>query len=105
MVERFNGRISDILQTHHFRSGEDLRTTLYRYVAMYNHKLPQSALGGKPPSRPCRRGSNPTPSSSIEDHIIVRDVTFTKTTFSSIGHLQPPIFKDKDNIASFRILN
>ena len=36
MVERFNGRISDILKTHHFRSGEDLRATLHRYVDLYN---------------------------------------------------------------------
>jgi len=34
MVERFNGRISDILKTHHFRSGEDLRATLHRYMAL-----------------------------------------------------------------------
>lgn len=49
MVERFNGRISDILKTHRFQSGEDLRTTLQRYVALYNHELPQSVLGGKTP--------------------------------------------------------
>jgi len=49
MVERFNGRISDILKTHHFHSGEDLRATLHRYVALYNHQLPQAALGGKTP--------------------------------------------------------
>ena len=47
MVERFNGRISDILKTHHFQSGVDLRATLHRYVALYNHQLPQGALGGK----------------------------------------------------------
>ena len=49
MVERFNGRISDILKTHHFHSGEDLRATLHRYVDLYNHQLPQAALGGKTP--------------------------------------------------------
>ena len=49
MVERFNGRISDVLKTHHFQSGEDLRATLHRYVALYNHQLPQAALGGKAP--------------------------------------------------------
>jgi len=32
MVERFNGRIEDVLQSHHFRSGEELETTLHRYV-------------------------------------------------------------------------
>jgi hypothetical protein len=45
MVERFNGRIEEVLQGHHFRSVEDLETTLHRYVWLYNQKLPQSALG------------------------------------------------------------
>jgi len=49
MVERFNGRIEDVLQSHHFRSGEELETTLYRYVWLYNQQLPQSALGTKTP--------------------------------------------------------
>ena len=49
MVERFNGRIEDVLQSHHFRSGEELETTLHRYVWLYNHQLPQSALGSKTP--------------------------------------------------------
>ena len=29
-VERFNGRIEDVLQSHHFRSGEDLNATMHR---------------------------------------------------------------------------
>ena len=49
MVERFNGRISDVLKTHHFVSGQDLEETLLRYVALYNHQLPQSALKSKTP--------------------------------------------------------
>jgi hypothetical protein len=49
MVERFNGRIEEVLQSHHFRSGEELETTLHRYVWLYNHQLPQSALGSKTP--------------------------------------------------------
>ena len=49
MVERFNGRIADILRTHRFVSGQDLEETLHRYVSLYNHQLPQTALGGKPP--------------------------------------------------------
>ena len=49
MVERFNGRIEDVLQSHHFHSGEDLETRLHRYVWLYNQQLPQSALGSKTP--------------------------------------------------------
>ncbi len=45
MVERFNGRIADVLRTHHFRSGEELETALMRYAWLYNHQLPQKALG------------------------------------------------------------
>ena len=45
MVERFNGRIAEILRTHHFRSGEELEATLLRYAWLYNHHLPQKALG------------------------------------------------------------
>ncbi|WCM91757.1 IS481 family transposase [Acidovorax sp. NCPPB 2350] len=49
MVERFNGRIADVLKTHRFNSREDMEQTLLRYVALYNHQLPQSALGSKTP--------------------------------------------------------
>ena len=49
MVERFNGRIEEVLKSHHFISGEDLETTLHRYVLLYNQQLPQSALGNKAP--------------------------------------------------------
>ena len=49
MVERFNGRIEDVLRSHHFRSGEELEATLHRYVWLYNQKLPQSALSSKTP--------------------------------------------------------
>jgi len=38
-----------VLQSHHFRSGEELETTLHRYVLLCNQQLPQSALGSKTP--------------------------------------------------------
>ncbi len=47
MVERFNGRIEDVLQSHRFRSGEDLEQTILRYVRLYNGQLPQSVLKGR----------------------------------------------------------
>jgi hypothetical protein len=48
-VECFNGWIEEVLQSHHFRSGEELETTMHRYVLLYNQQLPQSALGSKTP--------------------------------------------------------
>jgi hypothetical protein len=49
MVERFNGRISEVLATHRYRSGEDLKSALERYVRLYKHELPQVALGHRAP--------------------------------------------------------
>ena len=54
MVERFNGRISDILATTRFRSRDDLQTTITRYGKLYNEHLPQKALGHKTPLQAIR---------------------------------------------------
>ena len=65
MVERFNGRIEEVLQSHHFRSGEELETTLRRYVvrrslepmAFTAHTHTTSSFRSQPwaARRPCRR--------------------------------------------------
>ena len=49
MVERFNGRIADVLATTRFDCAEDLHATLMRYVWLYNHQLPQKALDHQTP--------------------------------------------------------
>jgi transposase InsO family protein len=49
MVERFNGRIEEVLQTHRFDSTATLETTLHRYAALYNQHIPQRALGHRTP--------------------------------------------------------
>lgn len=61
MVERFNGRIEDVLQSHHFRSGVELETRLHRKVWLYNQQLPQSALGIRTPLRAMKDGHKPMP--------------------------------------------
>ena len=45
MVERFNGRIAEILQTARYDSSKDLRQTLLNYRKVYNHHIPQKAPG------------------------------------------------------------
>jgi len=47
MVERFDGRIEDVLQSHRFDGGEDLEHTILRYARLYNGQLPQSVLNGR----------------------------------------------------------
>jgi transposase InsO family protein len=49
MVERFNSRIEDVLESLHLRSSQELGMTLNHYVRRYNQPLAQSALGRKTP--------------------------------------------------------
>ena len=49
MVERFNGRIAEILRGNRFDSSHDLRQTLETYQWVYNHQIPQRALGHRTP--------------------------------------------------------
>ena len=51
MVERFNGRIADILRTHHFQSGKEFEHTLKRYIDLYNNHLPQANLNCRTPTQ------------------------------------------------------
>jgi len=48
-VERFNGRISEVLATRRFRAEEHLQDTLARYVSLCNHHIPQRALNHASP--------------------------------------------------------
>jgi transposase InsO family protein len=45
MVERFNGRIADVLKSTTFHSTDHLATTLQRYERIYNQHVPQRNLG------------------------------------------------------------
>jgi transposase InsO family protein len=49
MVKRFNGRISELLQQTRFDSRADLEATLLNYLKLYNHHIPQRAIGTKTP--------------------------------------------------------
>jgi transposase InsO family protein len=44
-VERFNGRIGEVLATTRFDAAQRLDDTLSRYVRLYYHQIPQRALG------------------------------------------------------------
>ena len=49
MVERFNGRISDLIAQTRFSSAAEFQTTLKLYLATYNHSIPQRALHHRTP--------------------------------------------------------
>ena len=49
MVERFNGRIADIIKTSRFASSTELEKGLLTYADTYVRMIPQKALGHKTP--------------------------------------------------------
>lgn len=44
MVDRFHGRLDQILKIHRFNSAEDLHMILHRYVWLSSQHLPQKAF-------------------------------------------------------------
>jgi len=60
-VERFNGRIAEVLKTHRFNSPEDLAGTRMRYVDRYNHHIPQRTLGHRPPVQALKKWQSTHP--------------------------------------------
>lgn len=61
MVERFNGRLAQVLRSHHFNSADDLEKTLHRYVWLYNQHLPQKALNHETPVQALKRWQSSHP--------------------------------------------
>lgn len=49
MVERFNGRISQILKTERFASSREMADTFERYLNVYHHHIAQRAIDHKTP--------------------------------------------------------
>ena len=45
MIERFNGRVAEVLKSTAFISARHLETTLQQYRHLYNHYIPQKNLG------------------------------------------------------------
>ena len=71
MVERFNGRLEQVLRSHHFNSAEDLEKTLYRYVWLYNEHLPQKAMNHQTPVQALKRWQKSHPdlfSKTVRNH-------------------------------------
>jgi len=49
LVERFNGRISEVVQQTQFKSAAELEATLTAYCKTYNHHIPQRSLDHRSP--------------------------------------------------------
>ena len=73
MVERFNGRISDIVNQTRFGSAAELESTLHNYVKIYNHNIPQRAL------------NHHTPIQALKDWQEKRPNLFVKRVYNQTG--------------------
>ena len=49
MVERFNGRIANLVKQTRFASAAELEATLQNYLSTYNHRIPQRSLNHQTP--------------------------------------------------------
>ena len=58
MVERFNGRIAEIVQQTRFTCEQQLESTLKQYVSTYNTRIPQRALNHVSPIQALKTWSN-----------------------------------------------
>ncbi len=73
MVERFNGRISGIVNQTRFGSAAELESTLRNYVKIYNHNIPQRAL------------KHQTPIHTLKEWQSKRPELFTKRVYNQAG--------------------
>ena len=77
MVERFNGRINQLLQQTHFDSWADLQTTLLNYLKLYNHHILQRAIENKTPILALKKWQKKRPELFVKGFITKRDLTFS----------------------------
>ena len=92
MVERFNGRLSQVLRSHHFNSAEDLEKTLHRFVWLYNHHLPQKALGHEAPVQALKKWKMKAPDlfvKNVRNHPGPESDSST-TVYTTYGYPPPP---------------
>lgn len=61
MVERFNGRISEIVSQTRFGSRAELESTLRNYLKIYNRNIPQRALDNATPIQAMKKWQKKKP--------------------------------------------
>ena len=61
MVERFNGRIAELVNQTRFSSIAQLTETMNQYLKIYNNYIPQRALDHKPPVEAIKKWQSESP--------------------------------------------
>ena len=73
MVERFNGRVAEVIKQTRFKSSDELEVTLRHYADTYNHRIPQRAL------------SHLSPVQALKKWQIERPELFVKRVYNQTG--------------------
>ncbi|MEZ5577746.1 MAG: IS481 family transposase [Candidatus Competibacteraceae bacterium] len=73
MIERFNGRVAEVLKTTTFTSARHLETTLQKYLHLYNHHIPQKNLG------------HVTPVAKLQEYYWIKPALFQKKPINHPG--------------------
>jgi transposase InsO family protein len=66
-VERFNGRIAELLRSTHFRSASELAIALDHYLKLYNGQIPQRALDHQCPLQALKAWREKEPERFLSD--------------------------------------
>lgn len=90
MVERFNGRINELLQQTRFDSRADLHAALMNYLKLYNHHIPQRVLDAKTPILALKEWQQKRPELFLNAFTIKRDSTINH----SGEHRRPITYND-----------
>ena len=97
MVERFNGRIAELLRSTRFNSAAELNVALRHYLALYNGQFPQRALGHLCPIQALKQWQQKDPTRFIcEIHNLMGLDSYAVQYF-----FQPIENSDKSNEAGF----
>jgi len=73
MVERFNGRVAEVLKTTSFVSARHLEATLQKSLHLYNHHIPQKNL------------SHVTPVAKLKEYHRTKPALFQKRPINHPG--------------------
>ena len=76
MVERFNGRIREVVQLTESESSRRLKETMMQYLRIYNHHIPQKNLGHTTPVEALKNCRKTHPDLFKNRYTISRGLTY-----------------------------
>jgi transposase-like protein len=86
MVERFNGRIAEVVSQTKFSSASELKEALHGYCRLYNHQIPQKNIGHITPVQALKNWQEKQPELFVKSIYNFTGLdTFTASNVVSLG--------------------